>query len=657
MSRVIADVIRRRGAGEALSDAQVMADHPELMPALLDELDGLRLVQRAVAAAQRAGTIDTAIRPVPLDEMEAPIVPDDAPEQDFVPEEYMISGYHILCEISTGGQATVYKALQESTGKIVAVKILPGGALAGSRERRRFDREAEILASLDHPNIVAILDRGRTADGSFYFVMPYVRGVPLDEYARTVRRADGRSAATVILKTFVTLARAVAAAHRRGIVHRDLKPSNILVDDGGEPHLLDFGLARPAREGDEAWRVRTITGPGHVVGSLPWLSPEQVSKGTVPVDARSDVYSLGVCLFECLTGRHPYPLDGSMPEVIARIQHHHPDALARGQGGEGLPTSVRAILGRCLAKRSVDRYADAEHLSGDLEIAAAGGTVGESEPSRTPIPTWGRLALSVCLVILVASSGSLHKPTRVPMGTNAVSGLPTTRNTVGMTLIRIPAGPFLMGTPRQWALRGDDERQHEVQVSRPFWMSAHEVTRAQFFAVLPDRRGESPADDLPMTGVSWQDATDYCEALGRREGSRYRLPTEAEWEYACRAGRPAPWAGTGECGDMGWIATNSGGTLHPVGRKQPNEFGLFDMHGNAAEWCFDWYNAVYPLTRVDPLFRDRTGFRVVRGGSYRLECGDCRSAARASAPPDARRRDLGFRVVRIEPGATAPMPG
>jgi formylglycine-generating enzyme required for sulfatase activity len=157
-----------------------------------------------------------------------------------------------------------------------------------------------------------------------------------------------------------------------------------------------------------------------------------------------------------------------------------------------------------------------------------------------------------------------------------------------------------------------------------------------------------------MTGVTWFEAMEFCQRLGEREGCRYRLPLESEWECACRAGVNGAWSGTGDPDDMGWTAQNSSGRLHRPGEKQFNHWGLFDMHGNAAEWCWDWYNPIYPTTEVDPVFRDPTARRVVRGGAYDHPVPDARSAARASERPDNSRADIGFRVVREEPNATYP---
>jgi hypothetical protein len=218
VAQVIREVITRRAQGERISSAQVMASNPELMPALRGELLALDAIHSTVVLGQTKTT--------------TPIESD--PHTGL-----RIDGYFVEREISSGGQATVFKAVQERTGRVVAVKIMHGGPFMGSRGRKRFDRESKILADLNHPNVVGILDKGRTSDGSFYMVMDFVEGCCLDAY---VRKLGKNTSAIVAL--FAKIACAVDEAHRLGIVHRDLKPMNILVDSRGEPHILDFGMAR-----------------------------------------------------------------------------------------------------------------------------------------------------------------------------------------------------------------------------------------------------------------------------------------------------------------------------------------------------------------------------------------------------------------------------
>jgi eukaryotic-like serine/threonine-protein kinase len=210
-----------------------------------------------------------------------------------------IPGYKIIREINRGGQAVLYKATQQSTGRQVAVKIIREGPLAGPDEHARFEREVQILAALNHPNIVNILDRGETADGSYLLVMEYIGSRPLDEHLNDYRQRQGneKQDPAELLRLFMKIADAVNAAHLRSVVHRDLKPSNIRIDQNGEPHILDFGLARNA--------MVTMTDEANP-RPVQWASPEQAEGIASKIDLRSDVYSLGVILYQMLTGQFPY---------------------------------------------------------------------------------------------------------------------------------------------------------------------------------------------------------------------------------------------------------------------------------------------------------------------------------------------------------------
>ena len=238
-------------------------------------------------------------------------------------------------------------------------------------------------------------------------------------------------------------------------------------------------------------------------------------------------------------------------------------------------------------------------------------------------------------------------------------------NSVGMRLVRIEPGRFQMGSPARESGHDPDEFRHEVEITRPFFLGECEVTREQYQAVMGASAG--PADEvskganLPVENVTWDEAREFCERLSKREGRRYRLPTEAEWEYACRAGTDTPFScgGVNDIDDYCWHKGNSyvkdptdptRGVLmvHAVGTKKPNAWGLYDMHGGAWEWCADWYAADYyrhSPTR-DPPGPARGEFRVARGGSRADLDGklSCRSAKRLGLAPDIRLGN-GFRVV------------
>ena len=280
-----------------------------------------------------------------------------------------IDGYDDLEELHRGGQGIVYAATQRSTRQRVAIKVLREGMYASASERRRFEREIEVVATMRHPNIVRVYDSGVSRDGRLYCVMEFIEGSPLDDYVRKAAKANGGAAerdADDTLRLLTKICDAVNYAHQRGVLHRDLKPSNIRVDESGEPHVLDFGLAKPLlADGGEASIGPELSVAGQFMGSLPWASPEQV-RGE-PLDIRSDVYSLGVVSYQLLVGQFPYPVAGNIRDVSNAILETEP---LRPEGGLG--SDVNTILLKCLAKGPAQRYQTVGELGRDIRHYLAG---------------------------------------------------------------------------------------------------------------------------------------------------------------------------------------------------------------------------------------------------------------------------------------------
>lgn len=219
-------------------------------------------------------------------------------------------------------------------------------------------------------------------------------------------------------------------------------------------------------------------------------------------------------------------------------------------------------------------------------------------------------------------------------------------NSIGMKLVYIPAGEFEMGSPLEEQGRQGDEFLHRVKLTRPFCIGVTEVTQSQWEAVIGYNRSHFKGEELPVEKMSWREAGAFCEKLSDKEGKVYRLPTEAEWEYASRAGSAGAFGGSGNIDEMGWYEANSEGRTHPVGTKQANAWGLYDMHGNVSEWCSDIYSADYPEGAVvDPVGAAEGTYRVIRGGSWSAFVRGCRCAARNSAPVSYQFKRTGFRVV------------
>jgi serine/threonine protein kinase len=276
-----------------------------------------------------------------------------------------IPGYTIVREIHRGGQGVVYLARQEGTGRQVAIKLMREGALARASERVRFEREIHVLATLDNPNIVTIHDSG-VVGGCGYYVMDYIAGQTLEVFVR-----QNELGVEEILRLFAKVCHAINAAHLRGVIHRDLKPSNIRVTPEGEPHILDFGLAKLEGEGAaESSAPTRMTATGQFVGSLPWASPEQAGGESAKIDVRTDVYALGVILYDLLTGRFPYAVTGSMPEVARRIMSEIPPRP--GSFNKQINSELDTIVLKALAKSRSMRYQTPGDLARDIERLLAG---------------------------------------------------------------------------------------------------------------------------------------------------------------------------------------------------------------------------------------------------------------------------------------------
>jgi formylglycine-generating enzyme required for sulfatase activity len=225
-------------------------------------------------------------------------------------------------------------------------------------------------------------------------------------------------------------------------------------------------------------------------------------------------------------------------------------------------------------------------------------------------------------------------------------------NSIGMEFVLIPAGEFLMGSDKEKDQDADDHEtpQHRVRISKPFYLGKYEVTQALWEAVMGSNPGKFKGRSNPVEQVSWEDAQEFIKRLNAKEGhNRYRLPTEAEWEYAARAGSTSTYSFGDDAGQLGryaWYGENyQSGSTHPVGQKEPNAWGLYDMHGNVWEWVQDWYGE-YPRNDVTDYRGPSSGsYRVLRGGGWCHVAQLCRSARRDCDTPDDRDYDLGFRLA------------
>jgi tetratricopeptide (TPR) repeat protein len=281
-----------------------------------------------------------------------------------------LPGYRLGRELGRGGQAVVFAAEQLSTGRAVAIKRFHDRPGQASRVQQRFLREIELVAALRHPAIVAVHDGGFDRDGRPFLVLEFVDGVPIDACAAVaaLRAAPSAERVRAVVALFAAAVDGVAHAHQRGVIHRDLKPANLWVAADGTPRLLDFGLARAlADSGFDA----TQSLDGQFVGTLAYASPEQ-ARGEA-VDVRSDVWSLGVMLFELLAGRRPFELPANLRSALSVLAEPRP--LALPTVAPHLPADLGAIVHRCLQTSPQRRYQGAAELAHDLRAHLAGAPI------------------------------------------------------------------------------------------------------------------------------------------------------------------------------------------------------------------------------------------------------------------------------------------
>jgi serine/threonine protein kinase len=298
---------------------------------------------------------DTDIHPDrPTADLEKTKIISDLPDDsDNVPQ---IEGYQILGKLGEGGMGTVWQAIQLSTQRDVALKILGKGTFATRKLRIRFEREVELMSRLEHPHIARLYDSG-DHEGMMYYSMELIEGEHLDQYVRNRQYTIQQT-----VQLFYTLCQAIQFAHQRGVIHRDLKPSNILVTTDGQPHILDFGMAKAYMDADKG---TTLSVEGEVAGTPAYMSPEQAAGDMDAIDTRTDVYSLGIMLYTLLTQQWPYDLSGSHYQVLKTIQEELP--VRPSKVIPRFDPDLEAILLKTLSKDPTERYSSVSELAMDVQ--------------------------------------------------------------------------------------------------------------------------------------------------------------------------------------------------------------------------------------------------------------------------------------------------
>jgi formylglycine-generating enzyme required for sulfatase activity len=607
-----------------------------------------------------------------------------------------IAGYRLVRLLGRGGFGEVWEAV--APGEVrVALKFIRLDSDAAGVEQRAL----HVIRNIRHPHLLDIQFAAQVED-CLVFAMPLCDASLLDRLRACQKKGLPGVPRDELIGYMVDLARAVDYLNEPrhptedgtlvGVQHRDIKPHNIFLV-GDSVRLADFGLAK----------VLQASRRSHTGGmSVDYVAPE-VPAGQVT--RWSDQYSLAATYLQLRTGRLPFEGE-SFVQIIYAHMHTPPDL-------SGLPEEERPVVARALAKKPEERWPTCREFvralvatrGGDARRVSRSGSVtttpGTTKPPKTestkPPKTEGPLQLPKTRIDVENPStagsrkGTSGFPRRWFVGLVALAaillgmgamvviarlGLPPKRivSKIGMELVLIPAGEFRMGSPdADTNVNPGEKPQHPVRITQPFYLGVTEVTQGQYRAVTGvNPSGFKGSGDHPVEQVSWNDAIAFCNKLSELDGLKpyyssgagepsggegYRLPTEAEWEYACRAGSTTRYSFGDDAAMLGqyaWYNGNSGGKTNPVGRKRPNAFGLFDMHGNVWEWCQDGYKGdYYKESPVDdppgPASSQASG-GVVRGGGWYHDPLYARSASRLGDARGFRGGDLGFRLARGQSG-------
>jgi serine/threonine protein kinase len=575
-----------------------------------------------------------------------------------------LRNYHVGAEIGRGGMARVHQAHDEKFDAVVAIKFLNREFAHNDNIRKRFLAEARSMFKMSHPNIVKVTDLIEDGD-TVAFVMEFVEGETLKDFLDRRGPLQEKDIRAILLQ----MLDALAYVHEQGMVHRDVKPSNFMIDRKGKVRLMDFGIAKTL---DSSSSEYTQTGTGMQMGTPMYMSPEQV-RSSKEVGPASDIYSLGVVLWQMVMGRRPYDTSiiSTVEMQIAILQESLPPTGSSWDFFISAATQKNAAdrISSCsiwfnevnqrnsnvhsaqhFAERTVS---DSKQTHGNTKTESNEKSV-QKKLTRTDSKTtrhsegikgdelpggkmrWGLIALGVIAIIGLVSIGLWFTKKDQPAVSQEKHYEPE--------MISVAGGTFIMGSKN-----GADDAipAHEVTLSS-FEISKFEITQSQWQAVMNSNPSWNKCDNCPVEQVSWNDVQQYIEKLNSLTGKQYRLPTEAEWEFAAFGGiksRKFTYSGSDQINEVAWYSANSSENSHAIGTKKANELGLFDMSGNVWEWCSDWYGSYSGASQSNPNGPSSGDTKVLRGGSFFNHAQFCRNYDRFKSEPDAKFKRFGFRLV------------
>lgn len=641
---------------------------------------------------------------------------------DALPTGSKILWFEIQKVLGKGGFGITYLGRDTNQDQLVAIKeYLPSSFASRTEDRqvqpntpsckdkfewglKRFLKEAQTLARFRHPAIVRVVSFFRDSNTA-YMVMEYVEGEGLDVLLKRKKILSQEE----VMKILPPLLDGLEVLHAANFIHRDIKPPNILIRHDGTPVILDFGSARQS-VGDDMTSLLSL-------GYSPF---EQYDSSGERQGPWSDIYAMGGVLYRCLSGRKPADAAMRIAARLRNDQDPMKSAVETGKGQYN--PAFLAAVDKALEVLETDRPQSIgawRKLLGVAPLVADSGKVNkvlnrQTDELTTDNPQGGKRKKSSWRSFIASinefsaqslppSASSGEEAERTAGAQKAIPGVVSDKRPGGVSVgketapqktptsvvktkapsvskavaspkilvegltkvefVKIPAGRFLMGSdPAEKGRKEDEGPVHPVSLDE-FWLGRTPVTWQTWNRVMGDYPKGLFNPELalhPVERVSWNMAQKFMERLNHyaKGAKRFRLPTEAEWEYAARAGTQSVYffaGGVDVLGEYAWIKTNSGEQTHPVGTKQPNPWGLFDMLGNVWEWTCDGYDAEFYRSSggKNPRGPDDLEKKCLRGGCWRSLTRECRCANRMPVSGKLVSNMVGFRLVMERLSVTA----
>jgi serine/threonine protein kinase len=482
--------------------------------------------------------------------------------------------------------------------------------------KERFLQEARQIARFSHNNIVRVLDFFE-ANNTAYVVMEYIEAKNLKDFVQE----NGALSENAAMPLIHQMLDAIEEVHNMGMLHRDIKPENMLITPKNRIVLIDFGSAREFIEG------KTLT---HTAMLTPGYAPLEQYSQIAKRGSYTDIYSLGATLYYLLSGvkplaatdrnfdRLPAPheinknISTQLSSAIAMAMEMKPED--RFQNIADFRVAM-TMLGK--GRVSTNKKVDSEQKTQILEREDSISQI--VKPKKNNILIFSAIALGVVLVFLIFMPWLIGS-SKTDLGA---------KSKFDYEVVDVAGGTFMMGN-------------NQVTLNS-FQIGKYEVTQALWKAVMGNNpSSNSGCDNCPVENVSWEDCQLFIDILNKKTGKKYRLPTDAEWEYAARGGNKSKgykYSGSNDINEVAWFDGNSENKTHIVGKKEANELGIYDMSGNVWEWCSDWYGDYSKSNSSNPVER------VIRGGSWYSNAEYCLVAYRYYGYPGGRNDNRGFRLL------------